>query len=106
MMGSGYGRIIRNAEGYVDRIVEAKDCTPQELAVTEINTGIFCFKNRLLFAHLQDIRNDNAQQEYYLTDLVAIFNRCGLRVNAIVADDPQERWASTTASIWPGHRNG
>ena len=88
--GERYGRIIRNAEGYVDRIVEAKDCTPQELAVTEINTGIFCFKNRLLFAHLQDIRNDNAQQEYYLTDLVAIFNRCGLRVNAIVADDPQE----------------
>ena len=88
--GERYGRIIRNAEGYVERIVEAKDCTPQELAVTEINTGIFCFKNRLLFAHLKEIRNDNAQQEYYLTDLVAIFNQCGLRVNALVADDPQE----------------
>ena len=83
--GERYGRIIRNAEGYVERIVEAK-----ELAVTEINTGIFCFKNRLLFAHLKEIRNDNAQQEYYLTDLVAIFNQCGLRVNALVADDPQE----------------
>ena len=88
--GERYGRIIRNAEGYVERIVEAKDCTPQELAVTEINTGIFCFKNRLLFAHLKEIRNDHAQQEYYLTDLVAIFNQCGLRVNALVADDPQE----------------
>ena len=88
--GERYGRIIRNAEGYVERIVEAKDCTPQELAVIEINTGIFCFKKRLLFAHLKEIRNDNAQQEYYITDLVEIFNRHGLGVKAKIVEDSFE----------------
>ena len=71
--GERYGRIVRDAAGNVDRIVEAKDCTKEQLEIREINTGIFCFKNQLLFENLQEIGNDNAQNEYYLTDLVEIF---------------------------------
>ena len=88
--GERYGRIVRNSKGDVEKIVEAKDCTPQQLEIKEINTGIFCFKNKLLFENLQEIGNDNAQNEYYLTDLVEIFNRKQLRVRAAVVSDPQE----------------
>lgn len=88
--GERYGRIVRGTQGNVEKIVEAKDCTDEQLAITEINTGIFCFKNKLLFENLKDIGNENNQKEYYLTDLVEIFNRKGLRVNAMIVKDPQE----------------
>lgn len=88
--GERYGRIVRNAQGTVDKIVEAKDCTPEELDINEINTGIFCFDNQSLFEGLQEIGNNNAQHEYYLTDLVEIFNKKGKSVNAMIVDDPDE----------------
>ena len=74
----------------VEKIVEAKDCSEEELKIREINTGIFCFKNQLLFENLKEIKNDNAQKEYYLTDLVEIFNRKQYRVNAMVVKDGDE----------------
>ena len=82
-----YGRIIRNAEGMIEKIVEFKDCTEEQRKITEINTGIYCFDNQALFEHLKEIRNDNAQQEYYITDLVEIFNRHGLGVKAKIVED-------------------
>ena len=88
--GERYGRIIRNAQGMVEKIVEAKDCSEEELEVKEINTGIFCFNNKALFEGLKEITNSNAQQEYYLTDLVEIFNKKDLCVNAMIVDDPKE----------------
>lgn len=88
--GERYGRIVRDAAGNVEKIVEAKDCTPEQLAIREINTGIFCFKNQSLFENLKAIGNENAQKEYYLTDLVEIFNSKGLRVKAMIVSDPQE----------------
>lgn len=88
--GAQYGRIIRNDAGAVTKIVEAKDCSADELAVKEINIGLFVFKTQKLFAGLKAIRNDNAQQEYYLTDLVEIFNHNGWRTNAMVVADPEE----------------
>ena len=72
------------------KIVEAKDCSEEELKITEINTGIFCFDNQKLFAGLKEIRNDNAQNEYYLTDLVEILNKKGERVNAMIVKDRDE----------------
>ena len=88
--GEHYGRIVRGNDGSVEKIVEAKDCTKEQLEIKEINTGIFCFKNKLLFENLKEIGNENVQKEYYLTDLVEIFNRKQLRVNAMIVKDPQE----------------
>ncbi len=78
----GYGRIIRDNAGQVLRIVEQKDGTPEELAVHEINTGVFCFDNQQLFAALKKVGHDNAQGEYYLTDVLEILRRAGQKVGA------------------------
>lgn len=72
---TGYGRIIRNEVGIVERIVEQKDATPEEQEIHEINTGVYCFDNKKLFAALKNINNDNAQGEYYLTDVIEILKR-------------------------------
>lgn len=88
--GEHYGRIVRNDNGMVERIVEAKDCSEEEYEINEINTGIFCFNNGALFEGLKEITNNNAQNEYYLTDLVEIFNKKGQKVNAMVVEDPDE----------------
>lgn len=85
-----YGRVIRNENGDVLRIVEFKDCSPEEAAVHEINTGIYAFRNEKLFEALQELTNDNAQHEYYITDLVAIFRRKGWSVTGVVAEDMEE----------------
>ena len=83
----GYGRIIRNAEGNVAGIVEEKDATPEQKAITEINTGIFCFEAPLLFEVLHTLTNDNAQGEYYLTDVLAKLNGMGKKVGAAITAD-------------------
>ena len=67
---TGYGRIIRDENGNVIRIVEQKDATPEEAAVNEINTGVYVFDNQLLFSSLKQVTNDNAQGEYYLPCLL------------------------------------
>src|SRR5258708_29594237 len=69
---SGYGRIVRDGAQRVARIVEQKDATASELAILEVNAGFFCLSARRLAPWLSKIDNDNAQKEYYLTDLVAL----------------------------------
>ncbi|MCZ9599591.1 bifunctional UDP-N-acetylglucosamine diphosphorylase/glucosamine-1-phosphate N-acetyltransferase GlmU [Lactobacillus mulieris] len=83
----GYGRIIRDEQGNVLRIVEQKDGKPEELKVKEINTGVFCFDNKKLFAALKKVTNDNAQGEYYLTDVLEILRNSGERVGAYKMPD-------------------
>jgi len=78
----GYGRIIRSPEGWLERIVEEKDATEEEKLVREINTGIYCVKASLLIEELREIGQKNAQGEYYLTDLVEIARKKGLRCSA------------------------
>jgi bifunctional UDP-N-acetylglucosamine pyrophosphorylase / glucosamine-1-phosphate N-acetyltransferase len=88
---TGYGRIVRSThDGSVASIVEEKDCTPYERHITEVNTGTYCFDAAVLFAHLDRLTTENAQGEYYLTDMVAIFNAEGLLVSALSTDDPAE----------------
>ena len=78
----GYGRIIRDDQDNVLRIVEQKDGSPEDLKVKEINTGVFCFDNQLLFEALTHVDNQNAQGEYYLTDVLEILRNEGQRIGA------------------------
>ncbi len=77
-----YGRVIRDAAGNYLRIVEEKDATPEEKAVTELNAGVYVFDCRLLLESLSELKNNNAQKEYYLTDVPEILMRRGFRVVA------------------------
>ncbi|SFQ20766.1 bifunctional UDP-N-acetylglucosamine diphosphorylase/glucosamine-1-phosphate N-acetyltransferase GlmU [Salibacterium halotolerans] len=74
---SGYGRVIRNDEGHVLRIVEEKDADRAEQHVNEINTGTYCFDNKMLFEALREVGNENAQGEYYLPDVLEILKGRG-----------------------------
>ena len=86
----GYGRIIRNKHDEVTKIVEQKDATDFEQLVKEINTGTYVFDNRRLFEALQNITTDNAQGEYYLTDVIGIFKEAGEKVGAYKLHDFDE----------------
>ncbi len=87
---TGYGRVLRAADGSVARIVEQRDATPEEAAVREINTGTYCFSAPHLIQALQEVRPANRQGEYYLTDVIGILRGWGQRVEAVVLADPQE----------------
>ena len=73
--------------GQVLKIVEQKDANAQELVVDEVNTGMYCFESKELFAALSSINCDNAQGEYYLTDVIGILVDKGAKVWAVTADD-------------------
>ena len=79
----GLGRIKRNADGHIEAIVEQKDASSAEQKITEINSGIYCVDNALLHKYLPNLSNDNAQQEYYLTDIVKMAVADGITIAAI-----------------------
>ena len=83
---SNFGRVIRNGEN-VERIVEVRDATPQELAVQEMNAGIYAYEERRLRDAVSRLRDDNAQSEYYLTDTIADLVAGGHRVVPVPVDD-------------------
>ena len=87
---TGYGRIIRNADGQVAQIVEQKDANEEQKLVKEINTGTYCFDNKALFETLKLVKNDNAQGEYYLPDVIEILQQQGEIVAAYVTGDFDE----------------
>jgi bifunctional UDP-N-acetylglucosamine pyrophosphorylase/glucosamine-1-phosphate N-acetyltransferase len=92
---SGYGRIVRRREhgaptDAVDAIVEHKSARPEQLAVREINSGIYAFSSAPVFAHLDKLKTDNPHGEFYLTDMAAILNRVGQKVAALCADGAAE----------------
>ena len=80
-----YGRIYRE-NGNIKKIVEYKDCNPEQLLIKEINSGLFCVNTKLLFEGLKKIKNVNAQNEYYLTDLVEILGK-DYKVDSFVLED-------------------
>jgi bifunctional UDP-N-acetylglucosamine pyrophosphorylase / glucosamine-1-phosphate N-acetyltransferase len=87
---AGYGRIVRDRAGNVARIVEHKDANQKERAIDEVNTGLMVASAQRLREWLAQLKNDNAQGEYYLTDVVVMAARAGLKVNAIPADCEDE----------------
>jgi len=86
----GYGRIIRDEAGQVARIVEQKDASPEEAAVRECNSGFYCFDSKALFEALTQVDSNNAQGEFYLTDVLAICREAGRAVMALTATDNSE----------------
>lgn len=86
----GYGRIVRGPDGTITRIVEERDATKAERAIHEINSGIFAFDLDPLFDALRSVGSQNAQGEFYLTDLVTIYLQRALPVGTLTVDDSQE----------------
>lgn len=87
---TGYGRVVRNHEGLVEKIVEHKDATETERKIKEINTGTYCFDNQALFQALKNVSNENVQGEYYLPDVIEILKNQGEAVTAYQTDDFEE----------------
>jgi bifunctional UDP-N-acetylglucosamine pyrophosphorylase/glucosamine-1-phosphate N-acetyltransferase len=87
---TGYGRVIRGRDGRVARIVEERDASLEERAVDEVNTSIYCFRRDLLGPALRRLSPDNAQGEYYLTDVIGVLASAGYPVGATAVLDPAE----------------
>ncbi|MBM5572385.1 MULTISPECIES: bifunctional UDP-N-acetylglucosamine diphosphorylase/glucosamine-1-phosphate N-acetyltransferase GlmU [Deefgea] len=86
---TGYGRIVRDAAGKVTCIVEQKDCTPEQAKIGEMNTGILALPTARVAGWLSELKNDNAQGEYYATDLIALAVRDGVEIATV---QPQDHW--------------
>ncbi len=87
---TGYGRIIRDEGGNIKAIVEEKDADPLQKKIKEINSGIYCFDIEELLNSLDEIKPDNSQGEYYLTDVIRIMNERGLKTGAVIVEDNTE----------------
>ena len=85
-----YGRIIRDVNGKLVKIVEEKDATEQEKKIKEINSGIYCFDNKLLFEMLEKVKNDNNQGEYYLPDVLGLIREQKEIIETYLCDDFDE----------------
>lgn len=81
------GRILRDEDGAFLDIVEVADCTPEQLAIDEINVGVYCFEAAPLARALHELRPNNAQNEYYLTDVPSVMRRAGQPIDIVVTDD-------------------
>jgi len=86
---TGYGRVVRDDAGDVTEIVEHDDCTPEQLEVDEINAGMYLAHADFVREHLGEIEAENAQHEFYLTDLIALAAEAG-GARALKLDDPRE----------------
>lgn len=82
-----WGRIVRNKRGDVIRIVEEKDAVAEEKKISELNTGIYCFRAKDLFKYLKRVNKKNIQGEYYLTDVVEIMSMAGLKIDTVITSD-------------------
>lgn len=87
---TGYGRIIRDEGGNIKGIVEEKDASETQREIKEINSGIYCFDIQELLLALKEIKPNNAQGEYYLTDVIKIMNEKGLKTGAVIVEDNTE----------------
>lgn len=94
----GYGRIVRDMEGVFQAIVEQKDCTPEQLQEDEVNLGVYCFDGPSLLADLPRLSNENAQSEYYLTDLPGMAAAEGREVVTVELADHHEAAGVNTVS--------
>lgn len=87
---TGYGRVVRDENGAFERIVEQKDADDEEAQIDEINSGIYCFATKKLYSALASVRNDNAQGEYYLTDVPEILRESGEEIAIFQCSEPHQ----------------
>jgi len=93
---AGYGRMVLDRDGYLDRIVEDKDAGPAEREITLVNSGVACWDIGALVDALPQLRPNNAKREYYLTDAAALLRARGLRVGVVSAEQPEETMGVNT----------
>jgi len=87
---SGYGRIVRDADGNLQGIVEDSDCDPAQKAINEVNPSYYLFDNQLLFSALEQVKADNVKGEFYVTDTLAVLLSAGHKIAAVTAVQPDE----------------
>ena len=92
----GYGRVVRGAKNQVEAIVEEKDATKEEKSINEVNSGILAIKSILIKKLLPEIKNNNAAKEYYLTDIVSLSKKHGIKVQPLLLEDPDEALGANT----------
>ena len=95
---TGYGRIVRDACGNIQGIVEHSDCTTQQLTIHEVNPSYYLFNNRLLFSTLEQVKPNNVKKEYYLTDALSLLISGGHKVIGITAVRPEEAMSVNSRS--------
>jgi len=86
----GFGRVIRDDAGHVLEVIEEKVCTPEQLAIQELNCGVYCFDGDWLWSHIDRIPRNPVKQEYFLTDMIGIAVADGQTVDPISIDDPDQ----------------
>ncbi|MDQ3815085.1 MAG: NTP transferase domain-containing protein, partial [Armatimonadota bacterium] len=94
-----YGRVLCEPDGRVTQIVEAKDATPEIIAVKNVNAGTYCFASHALWEQLGRITNENKSGEYYLTDVVGLLTAAGQRVNAVFIDEREMTGINTREEL-------
>ncbi|MGA2172166.1 MAG: NTP transferase domain-containing protein [Sedimentisphaerales bacterium] len=87
---TGYGRIVRDAYGNIEGIIEHADCSPKQLEIQEVNPSYYLFNNKILFEYVSQVKADNVKGEYYLTDALAMIIAGGHKVIAVTAVRPEE----------------
>jgi len=92
----GYGRVVRGAKNQVEAIIEEKDATKEEKSINEVNSGILAIKSTLIKKLLPEIKNNNAAKEYYLTDIVSLSKKHGIKVQPLLLEDPDEALGANT----------
>jgi len=91
-----YGRIVRNTDGTINSIVEEKDATEEQKKINEINAGIYCLNWEKISPFLSNLKSNNAQNEYYLTDIVKAANENNLKTGAYIVEDEKETYGINT----------
>ena len=82
-----FGRVVRDNNRQIIKIVEFKDASEEEKKITEVNPAIYCIKDEWLWKNLDNIKNNNQQSEYYLTDLISLANNIGININSFTTED-------------------
>jgi UDP-N-acetylglucosamine diphosphorylase/glucosamine-1-phosphate N-acetyltransferase len=108
-----YGRIVKTKDGFVEKIVEAKDATPKEKKIKEVSSGTFCLEARMVFPFLEHLSTENAQKEYYLTDLITLLRAKGKKTAAVAAGSADELLGVnseedliTVREVWANRQSG